>query len=88
MSEDKSSMAEASPASITRTDGNSSRWSMAAERALNMKLSSHLEEDSKDIIGISEDTLKNEERRSMGSSTKTARRRSSQKLLEDINQST
>jgi hypothetical protein len=71
------------PPLVSRKDKKSARWSLAAERALSIKDNSIEEVDETTNEVTPEDAIA----RRTDRSTTILRRRSSQKLLEDINQS-
>jgi hypothetical protein len=74
------------PPLVSRKDKKSGRWSLAAERALSLKDNSIEEVDETTNEVTPEDAIARQIQRTDRSTT-ILRRRSSQKLLEDINQS-
>ena len=90
MSEEQSlnSSDAAAPPFISRTDSKSVRWSVIAERALSMKENSIEEVEATNQVTLEDAIVRqNTGIVSTNRSTTILRRRSSQKLLEDINQS-
>lgn len=95
MSEEQSpnsrDIATATPPSVSRKDSKSGRWTVAAERALSMKENSieevEVEETTNQVTLENTIARQNKGIESTNRSTTILRRRSSQKLLEDINQS-
>lgn len=78
------------PPLVSRKDKKSGRWSLAAERALSIKDNSIEEVDETTNEVTPEDAIARQNKgiqRTDRSTTTILRRRSSQKLLEDINQS-
>jgi hypothetical protein len=83
-----SDTAAAAPPFISRKDSKSVRWSVAAERALSMKENSIEEVEATNQATLEDAVVRqNTGIESTNRSTTILRRRSSQKLLEDINQS-
>lgn len=76
------------PPLVSRKDKKSGRWSLAAERALSIKDNSIEEIDETTNEVTPEDAIARQNKiQRTDRSTTILRRRSSQKLLEDINQS-
>lgn len=83
-----SDTAAAAPPLISRKDSKNVRWSVAAERALSMKENSIEEVEATNQVTLEDANVRqNTGIESTNRSTTILRRRSSQKLLEDINQS-